>query len=191
MPISSASYLIYIDREDKSTELFVHFLNTAGDGHALYGLNSESIWIIPFARRSADEVKEIISSLPDVRDIDVLPISDPVRGEALAQARKLFEKIGLFSTNVTDEEFTAYLHGWIDGRTQYYTDIEESQGGWKREHEFRIKLIKDHPDFSPGWMKGKPNEPMEGDLTIDDITFIHDSVTISIPDPLDEEGGLA
>jgi len=189
MPISPASYLIYLDTDNHSVEFHVNLLNTAGDGHALYGLGNESIWIIPFARRTADEVKETISSLPEVRDISVLPISDPVKGEALADARKLFEKIGLFSANVTDEDFSTYLHGWIDGRPQHYIDIEESNGGWKRERELRIKLIIDHPDFSPSWISNKPNEPMEGDLTVDDITVVHDSVTVSIPDPLDEEEG--
>jgi hypothetical protein len=167
------SYLLSIVTTQKNVEDTIAVLNTAGRGQAFYGFSNgivhTELWIIPKGKSNSKDITNKLQTIPTIRSISVVALSNPVREQELLPVRELFTQIGWDSSSVSNDELSLFINAKLQGFYTYYIDYNSREEVPKK---IQIKPIEEHPQFSPDWLVSAEHteeEIPDRDLTIDDL----------------------
>jgi hypothetical protein len=170
MPVS---YLISVITSQKDVEVILAILNIAGKGHAFHGFSngdiSTDLWIIPKGKKNIQSVITELQTIPAIRSVTIVALSNPVKNSELLEVRKLFADVGWDASSVPDNTLSLFINAKLKGQYTCYIAYNHRE---KLPVKIEIKLIEEHPLFSPDWLKAADyteDEIQSSDLTIDDI----------------------
>jgi hypothetical protein len=171
--MTTVSYLMSVTTSKMDVEVTLAILNTAGMGQAFHsfsnGVAHTALWIIPKGKKSRQEIITQLQAIPAIRNFSIVALSKPVNKNVLAEVRELFAQLGWDASKVTDDALLLFINAKIQGQYTYYIDYEHKG---KVPVEIQIKLIEEHPLFSPDWLQAtnhREYEEQDRELTIDDI----------------------
>jgi hypothetical protein len=171
--MTPASYLMLITASKMDAEVTLAILNTAGRGQAFHGFSNGAVntglWIIPKAKGNKQEVITQLQAIAAIKSVSIVTLSKPVDENKLAEVRDLFAQLGWDTSNVTNDALSLFINAKLQGQYKYYIDYEHREKG---QVKIQIKLLEEHPHFSPDWLKAtgdKQDGAQDKELTIDDI----------------------
>lgn len=189
--MTSVSYLILatISQKDvEDVEGVLAILNIAGRGQAFLGSSSGNVstnlWIIPKDRRNKQDVTTMLQAIPSIRSVSVVTLSNPAREQELVKVRHLFTRLGLDASDVTDDALSLFINAKLKGLYTYYIHYDNIG---KEPVKIQVRPIKEHPHFSPDWLKARnrlEDEMSDKEFTIDDIEIR--SVVLEKMDEIEE-----
>jgi hypothetical protein len=174
--MAPVGYLICVSTVQSDREVILSIRNIAGLGQPFFGSSGSTgnidLWIIPNGKANREEVLTKLRDVAAIRHVSIVALSNPVTVIEIGELREmLLKEVGWDSSSVTDDEMALFLNSKLQWHDKYYIDYDHKEYG-KSPVKIQIKLVTDHPNFSPEWIKrSRPTEVKMPDreLTLDDF----------------------
>ena len=177
-----SNYIISITDDFHSKEAVVAIFNMSGGAQMHFGLGHTSFWIIPNSNKNREETIAQLEAVPGLQSIYVVTLSNPVKKEEVLEVREMMKAFSIDTSAVKDALFSSYLNSILNNKPTYYLDFDNELFRFGQT-KLSIKVLEDHPDFSPEWLQPYPCEDIGREFTVDD--FVTESETFE--DIIEEE----
>lgn len=177
---------ILVTQRDSSKEVMVAIFNTSRTARMQFGYGDTSFWIMPNSKKNNQEAIERLKAVSEFQKVSLITLNQPINENDVLKVRQMLGEFKFNTEAINDLEWVLYLNSLVEGKAEYYMDIQ-NDSLFHQPPKLRVKLLKDHPDFSAEWLTVK-SFPIENDddreYTIDDFEIIHETFeeTINQPD---------
>ena len=189
--MTPVGYLISLSVRDFDREAMLAVQKITRQGQVLFGLTKEAVsthlYVIPANKNSAPELTSQLQAVPGFSQVHVVAFSNPIKETELSEVRKIFAGVDINASSVSDDELSLFIDSKLQGQYTYYIHLDHKPNK-KGLFDMHIKLLTEHPQYSPDWIKDTvrtKKEKQDTEQPFDDIETHVDVViqTVEVDEP--------